>query len=62
MSLELASSEHHRISTEGEIGGAQFLSIKVCMEVGVFTSTMSYLLGGQQKTRNFKLHFPPELS
>jgi len=29
VSLELASSEHHRISTEGEIGGAQFLHIKV---------------------------------
>eukprot|EP00092_Neocalanus_flemingeri_P031314 GFUD01034010.1.p1 GENE.GFUD01034010.1~~GFUD01034010.1.p1 ORF type:complete len:413 (-),score=79.34 GFUD01034010.1:82-1263(-) len=29
VSLQLASSEHHRISTEGEIGGAQFLHIKV---------------------------------
>ena len=62
MSLELASSEHHRISTEGEIGGAQFLNIKVRMVVVVFISIMSYLLGGQQKTRSSKFHFPPELS
>merc|ERR1712059_158779 len=27
--LQLASSDHHRISTEGEIGGTQFLSIQV---------------------------------
>ena len=27
--LQLVNSEHHKISTEGEIGGAQFLHIKV---------------------------------
>lgn len=29
ISLKLADSDHHQISTEGEIGGAQFLSIQV---------------------------------
>jgi len=29
VSLQLASSDNHRISTEGELGGAQFLHIKV---------------------------------
>ena len=61
VSLELASSEHHRISTEGEIGGAQFLHIKVGRLVVVFTCTLYYTLGGQQETRSSKLHLPPEL-
>lgn len=29
-SLQLLASEHHSISTEGELGGAQYLSIQVC--------------------------------
>jgi len=46
VSLQLASSEHHRISTEGEIGGAQFLHIKVINrkpEVPSFTFRLNSL-------------------
>merc|ERR550519_190369 len=46
VNLQLASSDHHRISTEGEIGGAQFLHIKVTNrrpEIASFTFRLNSL-------------------
>ena len=60
--LQLANSDHHRISTEGEIGGAQFLHIKVTMLGMCIYIGKVFLLGNQQKAGNSFLHLPSEFS
>ena len=47
VTLQLANSDHHRISTEGEIGGAQFLHIKVKI-LGMCTFMFGFFFLGNQ--------------
>ena len=46
VSLQIVSSEQHRISTEGHIGGTQFLHIKVGRTISVFTGHSNCYFAG----------------